>query len=165
MKMRARRTVMTALAALFLSGAPCAFAPCAFAQGVAADAKAGVKTFNAAMIKATRTMDNAALLALWEEDGTALLPNTPPIVGKAALTKFYTDVMAGLGDATMKSFEMQCLGLEISGDLATEYCTEHQVVDLGPGKPPFDGKGTMLFVLHRGRDGAWRLTREMWNAA
>jgi ketosteroid isomerase-like protein len=157
MEIRARRT---ALAALCFAGAASAGA-----QGVDTDAKAGVDAFNAVMIKATRSMDNAALLALWEEDGTALLPSTPPIVGKAALTKFYTDVMAGLGDARMKSFEMQCSGLEISGNLATEYCTEHQVVDLGAGKPPFDGKGTMLFVLHRGRDGVWRLKREMWNPA
>jgi ketosteroid isomerase-like protein len=160
MEIRARRTATVALAALCFAGAASAGA-----QGVDTDAKAGVDAFNAVMIKATRAMDNGALLALWDEDGTALLPSTPPIVGKAALTKFYTDVMAGLGDARMKSFEMQCSGLEISGNLATEYCTEHQVVDLGAGKPPFDGKGTMLFVLHRGRDGVWRLKREMWNPA
>lgn len=120
--------VITVLAALgFSTASP------AFAQRVAkADAQSGVETFNSAMIKATRAMDNAALLALWEDDGVALLPSTPPIVGKVALTKFYT---------------------------------EHQVVDLGPGKQPFDGKGTMLFVLHRGHDGVWRLKREMWNPA
>lgn len=161
METGARGMVITVLAAL-----GCSTASPAFAQRVAkADAQSGVETFNNAMTKATRAMDNAALLALWEDDGVALLPSTPPIVGKVALTKFYSDVMAGLGDAKMKSFEMQCSGLEISGDVATEYCTEHQVVDLGPGKQPFDGKGTMLFVLHRGHDGVWRLKREMWNPA
>lgn len=160
MKTTTWRPAMAVLAALSLLGAPRVFA-----QGAAADVRAGIESFNAAMIRATRAMDNAALLALWEENGTALLPSTPPIIGKAALTKFYADVMAGLGDAKMKSFEMQCSGLEISGDLATEFCTEHQVVDLGAGKPPFDGKGTMLFVLHRGRDNVWRLMREMWNPA
>jgi ketosteroid isomerase-like protein len=35
-----------------------------------------------------------------------------------------------------------------------------------PGdKPPFNGRGKMLFVLRRDLDGKWRLQREMWNQA
>ena len=71
--------------------------------------------------------------------------------------------MAQLPGARMKSFELTCTGLDISGALATEYCHEHQIVELGAGKPPFDGAGTILFVLHRGADGAWRVRREMFN--
>lgn len=38
-------------------------------------------------------------------------------------------------------------------------------MSLPAGKPPFDGWGTLLLMLHRGIDGKWRLHREMWNEA
>lgn len=160
MKMRVWCVAYAAIAALSLCGTTSLVA-----QNTAPDARAGVDAFNAALRKATLAMDNAALLTLWEEDGTALLPATPPIVGRPALAKFYADVMASLPDAKMKSFDLECSGIEIAGDFASEWCTEHQVVDLGAGKAPFDGKGTLLYVLHRGRDGVWRIRREMWNPA
>ena len=55
------------------------------ATAVAADSLAG---FNARFEDATRHMDNQALAALWEEDGITLLPETPPIVGKRAISAF-----------------------------------------------------------------------------
>lgn len=129
----------------------------------AGDARAGVEAFNRSLIDVTTRMDNAGVLALWEDDGVSLLPSTRPIAGKKALGAFLDEVNAQLPGARMRSFEMQCAGIEIAGDVASEYCDEHQVVDLGGGKPPFDGTGKMLLVLHRGADGKWRLRREMWN--
>ena len=64
----------------------------------------------------------------------------------------------------MEKFEMQCFAIEGSGDWASEWCLEHQVVRFSDGKPPFDGWGKMLFVLHK-VDGKWRIEREMWNQA
>jgi ketosteroid isomerase-like protein len=55
--------------------------------------------------------------------------------------------------------------VHISGDWASEWCTEHQIVALPSGKPPFNGYGKMLLVLRRGADGAWRIREEMWNYA
>ena len=127
------------------------------------DAAAGIATFNQRMIDATKRLDNAAVIALWEDDGVSLLPSTPPMVGKAAIRAFFDQVMAQLPGARMRSFEMTCAGLDVSGDLATEYCHEHQVVELGAGKSPINGTGTILFVLHRGAAGGWRVRREMFN--
>jgi ketosteroid isomerase-like protein len=126
------------------------------------DPSAGVDAFNRALIDATRRMDDAAVLALWADDGVSLLPGTPPVEGKPAITAFLSRVHAELPDAKMRSFEMRCSGLVVAGDTASEYCEEHQVVDLGAGKAPFDGVGRMLFALHRGSDGKWRAVREMW---
>lgn len=75
------------------------------------------------------------------------------------------DVMASHQGAKMEKFEMQCFDIAISGDWASEWCTEHQIVQLGAGKPPFIGWGKMLIVLHKGRDGTWRIKHEMWNQA
>jgi ketosteroid isomerase-like protein len=111
----------------------------------------------------TMKMDTNAILATWEDDGVSLLPSSAPLVGKAAIAAFLRDVDAQVKGAHMKSFELSCRGITISGDEATEYCEEHQVVELPDGKPPFDGRGKLLYVLHRGADGKWRIAREMWN--
>lgn len=140
--------------------------PCmATAQSDSANARAGIDVFNRALDQATRNMDNAASVALWEDDGVSLLPSTKPIVGKKALAQFYDGVMSSMPAARMLKFESRCFDVNVSGDLATEWCTEHQIVDIGAGKPLFDGRGKMLLVLHRSQDGVWRLRQEMWNQA
>ena len=133
------------------------------AQG--ADGAAGVRVFNAAMTDATRRMDNAATLALWDDAGVSLLPATAPIAGKAAIAKFFGDVTAQLKGARMESFDMSCADIEVSGAWASEWCTEHQVVSFPDGQPKFDGRGRMLLVLHRGADDRWKLRAEMWQPA
>jgi hypothetical protein len=74
------------------------------------------------------------------------------------------DVMASIPGGHMQTFESACFDIHVSGDWASEWCTEHQVVQLAGGKPPFEGWGKMLLVLHRA-GGAWRLHAEMWNQA
>jgi ketosteroid isomerase-like protein len=110
-------------------------------------------------------MDNAAMLALWADQGISLLPSTKPIVGKAEIAAFLDNATAQIKGATMEKFEMTCHDIDISADTATEWCTEHQVVLMPGGKPPFDGRGKMLLVLKRGADAKWHLFREMWNQA
>jgi ketosteroid isomerase-like protein len=134
------------------------------AQDTPATARAGIERFNKALDDATRRMDNAATLALWEDDGISLLPQAAPIVGKKALAKFLDDVMGGIAGAKMEKFELECFDVEITGTTATEWCNEHQIVQLA-GDKKFDGRGRMLLVLHRGTDGLWRMKREMWNQA
>ncbi len=129
------------------------------------DSRTGIEAFNHRLEDATRHMDSAATLALWADDGISLLPSTKPIVGKPAIAAFFKSVTDSIAGAKMKSFEMECHDIDISGDLATEWCTEHQIVELPGGKPPFDGRGKMLFVLRKSHDGNWLIEREMWNQA
>lgn len=124
---------------------------------------AGIERFNHALDSATRTMDNAALLALWDDEGISLLPQTRPIMGKGAIRTFVEGVTSQYPGARMESFTLACHDIEISGPWASEWCEEHQVVKL-PSKQ-FDGRGHMLLVLHRGADQQWRIRREMWNQA
>jgi uncharacterized protein (TIGR02246 family) len=137
----------------------------AIAQTASPASEAGIRAFNQKLEDATRRMDNAATLALWADDGISLLPSTKPIAGKPAIAAFLESITASLQGAKMQKFEMECFAIDISGNLATEWCTEHQVVQLSGGKPPFDGRGKMLLVLRKGSDGAWRMEREMWNQA
>lgn len=137
----------------------------AAAQTADTSARAGIDAFNKAFDQATRSMDNAATVALWEDDGVSLLPSAPPIVGKPAIARMMDAVVSQFPGARMEKFESACFDITISGDLASEWCTEHQIVKLAAGRPPFDGRGKMLLVLHRGADGKWRLKQEMWNQA
>jgi ketosteroid isomerase-like protein len=157
--------MIRATAVLLFAVATAATIAGARAQHAPAASYPGIDAFNRAFANATRTMNSAATLALWDEDGVSLLPSTKPIVGKAAISKFMADVMLSLRGAHMTKFESKCHDVHVSGDWGSEWCTEHQIVALGGGKPPFDGYGKMLLVLHRGAGGTWRLHEEMWNQA
>ena len=142
-------------------GAPQAMA----ANATALEEHAEIEAFNRTLDNATRRMDNAAAVALWEDDGISLLPSIKPIVGKKEIAKFIDSVTAQFPGARMEKFESACFDIVVSGDWASEWCTEHQIVKLPDGRPKFEGWGKMLLVLHRGSDGKWRLNREMWNQA
>jgi uncharacterized protein (TIGR02246 family) len=132
-------------------------------QAITEAPRTPIEAFNQKFEDATRRMDNAAIIDLWAEDGISLLPSAKPVIGRAAIAAMMNAVTAQIKGARMDKFELRCSAIEVSGDLATEWCSEHQIVILPDGKPPFDGRGKMLLVLRRGADGKWRLLREMWN--
>ena len=53
--------------------------------------------------------------------------------------------------------------IQISGDWASEWGNEHQVVQPPDGKPVIDSRGKMALVLHREASGEWKVKQEMWN--
>ena len=134
------------------------------AQAQQASARAEIESFNRAFADATHRMDNAATMTLWAENGVSLLPSMKPIQGKAAIATFIENVTASFPGAHMEHFDLECHDIEVSGDWASEWCTEHQIVRFADGRPPFDGWGKLLLVLHR-EVGRWRIRTEMWNQA
>lgn len=120
-----------------------------------------VDALNTAIADATRRMDNAASLAFWADDGISILPSAKVTRGKPAIAEYFAAVMKSIAGATMQSFDMRCFDLRTTGDLASEWCIEHQVVQLAD-KSIFDGWGKMAFVLRRNADGNWRLLQETW---
>lgn len=126
--------------------------------------QSGVATFNRAFTDAIRTMNNDAVLSLWEEDGIALLPDTKAVRGKAAMRTMLDGISSAHPKAKMEHFTNQCFDIVGSATWVSEWCLEHQVVS-EPGKPTFNSWGKLLLVLHRQASGEWRLAREMWNQA
>lgn len=122
-----------------------------------------IEAFNATFLAAHLKMDTPAILTMWAEDGVSLLPETAPMIGKPAIAKFLTGVTEQLNGWKMEKMELDFQGIEVSGDWASEWAFEHQVVRPPDDKPVFDGRGKMLLVLHREADGNWRIKREMWN--
>ena len=122
-----------------------------------------IEAFNQKFTAAHLKMDNAAIVGMWAQDGVSLLPQTEPMLGKPAIAKFMDDVVARMPGNHMRRIDIDFQGIETSGDWASEWAYEHQIVDGPEGKPPFEGYGKMLLVLHREADGNWRIAREMWN--
>ena len=123
-----------------------------------------IQAFNEKFLAAHQTMNTLAILEMWTEDGVSLLPETAPMIGKPAIAKFLGGVTARLKGWRMEKMELDFHGIEVSGDWASEWAFEHQVMKPPDAdKPAFDGRGMMLLVLHREADGSWRIKREMWN--
>lgn len=148
---------------LFGLAAAAACVSCAI-SGLSTDRdRRSVEAFNRSLSQATTRMDDSAMVALWEDDGISLLPAAAPLVGKPKIEQFLAGISAQFPHAHMQSFDLRCFDIEASGDWASEWCREHQVILLAKGRPVFDGRGKMLLVLHRGRDHVWRIHTEMWN--
>ena len=129
----------------------------------AGSSRAELDAFNKRFIAAHLRMDNAAVMSMWAEDGVSLLPTTEPMIGKETIGKFMDDVVKRMPGYHMQKIDIDFQGIEVSGDWASEWALEHQVVQPPPGKPVFDSYGKLLLVLHREADGNWRIAREMWN--
>ena len=123
-----------------------------------------IAAFNRRFTEAVLQMDDAAILGLWEDDGVSLLPGKSPVSGKKQLAQMLAEVRKAIPGAKVTLQEDDCFDADVAGDVATEWCTTHQVVDVGNGKT-WEGRGRMLLVLHRGADGRWRIRREMWQPA
>ena len=120
-----------------------------------------IDEFNTAFSDATRRMSSAASLALWADDGVSIQPSMRTINGKKNIGAYFDTVMKSIAAARMQSFQMRCFDIRTSGDLATEWCIEHQVVLLAD-LTTFDGWGKMALVLRREADGTWRMIQETW---
>jgi uncharacterized protein (TIGR02246 family) len=127
--------------------------------------KAEIEAFNEKFIAAHLAMDHPMILSFWEEDGVSLLPDTAPLVGKKAISKFVEDVVASMPGYRVTTQEIDFQDIRVMGDWAYEWGLEHQVVQGPPGKPTFDGRGKILLVLHKNAQGQWKIQQEMWNSA
>jgi ketosteroid isomerase-like protein len=135
------------------------------AQTNAPSDSSGIARLNDSLVAATRAMDNEATLRLWEDDGISLLPGMAPIMGRKSIGAFMYRVTGTLPGAHVERFDFACHNITVSGDWASEWCTEHQIIHFANGTPSFDGWGKLLFILHRSAGGSWRIRTEMWNQA
>ncbi len=157
-----KRLLLTLLALLLLT-------QIAFAQGAATPAKpsavAEIEAFNSEFTAAHQRMDNAAIIAFWEEDGVSLLPGMAPLVGKAKISEMILDIPRKYPGFRVLKQEDEFHDIQVSGDRASEWALTHQVAQPPGDKPALDIHGKMLLVLHRDKDGHWKIKQEMWNSA
>lgn len=138
----------------------------ASAFGISAiGAKDEIEAFNKRYVDMHLKMDTAAIFGTWAEDGVSLMPGEAPLVGKKAIVAWVENILAQMPGYKVVKEEIEFHDIQISGDWASEWATEHQVVQPPDGKPVIDSRGKMALVLHRGANGEWKVKQEMWNQA
>ena len=130
-----------------------------------ADARNEIDAFNKKFADLHLKMDTPKLMAMWAEDGVNLMQGEAPIFGRKTITAWVEDVLSKNPGYKVTKEEMEFHDIEVCGDWATEWATEHQIAKAPEGKPDFDGYGKMALVLHREAGGEWKIKQEMWNAS
>ncbi|MBI1750136.1 MAG: nuclear transport factor 2 family protein [Acidobacteria bacterium] len=124
-----------------------------------------IEAFNKKFVELHLKLDTAGVLALWAEDGVDLMPGEAPLIGKKTIVAWVEAIVSKMPGYEVNKEEVEFHDIQVSGDWASEWATEHQVVQPPEGKPPIEGYGKMILVLHREANGEWKIKQEMWNAA
>jgi len=133
--------------------------------GGAVSARDEVDSFNKRYWEMHLKMDTAGILGTWAEDGVSLMPGEAPLIGKKAIVTWVENILSQMPGYKVAKEELNFHDIQISGDWASEWATEHQVVQPPDGKPVIDSRGKMALVLHREVNGEWKVKQEMWNQA
>jgi uncharacterized protein (TIGR02246 family) len=124
-----------------------------------------IDAFNKRYVALHEKMDTAGIFATWAEDGVSLMPGEAPLIGKKAIVAWVENILAQMPGYKVVKEEIDFHDIQISGDWASEWGNEHQVVQPPDGKPVIDSRGKMALVLHRESSGEWKVKQEMWNQA
>jgi uncharacterized protein (TIGR02246 family) len=104
--------------------------------------------------------DHASVAAHYAEDAAVLPPDAARVDGRANIQDFWKGAMeGGVSDLKLKAVEV-----EGSGDLAYEV---GEVTFAAPDKTGARTIATEKYVVvwKKGKDGAWRLYRDIWNSS
>ena len=97
-----------------------------------------IEAFNKRYVELHLKMDTAGILALWAEDGVDLMPGDAPMSGKKKITAWLEDILAKMPGYKVLKQEMEFHDIHVCGEWASEWATEHQVVQPPEGKPPVE---------------------------
>ncbi|HEY6945378.1 MAG TPA: nuclear transport factor 2 family protein [Candidatus Acidoferrum sp.] len=129
------------------------------------DARSEIDAFNKKFTELHLKMDTPGIMAMWAEDGVDLMQGEAPIVGRKTITAWVENVLSKNPGYNVTKEEMEFHDIQVCGEWATEWATEHQIAQAPEGKPNFVGYGKMALVLHREPSGDWKIKQEMWNAS
>jgi len=128
-----------------------------------AEARIEIDAFNKKFTELHLKMDTPGIMAMWAEDGVDLMQGEATLGGRK--TAWVEEILSKMPGYKVTKEEMEFHDIQVCGDWATEWATEHQVAQAPEGKPNFEGYGKMALVLHREANGEWKIKQEMWNAS
>jgi uncharacterized protein (TIGR02246 family) len=103
-------------------------------------------------VEASNQGDADALASLYADDAVLLPPDHEPVRGRAAIGEFWRQ-------GTDEGLEVTTLTVEVDGGLG--YLVGRYHLPATDEEPADSGKYVMC--LKRQRDGAWKLTADIWN--
>src|SRR6266576_4837823 len=106
-----------------------------------------IAAFNKRYVELHLKMDTAGILALWAEDGVDLMPGAAAMIGRQKISAWAEDIVAKLPGYKVVKQEMEFHDIHVCGDWASEWATEHQVVQPPADKPSIESYGKMALVL------------------
>ena len=124
-----------------------------------------IEAFNKRYVELHEKMDTPGILALWEEDGVDLMPGEAALIGRKKISAWVENILSKMPGYKVMKQEMEFHDIHVCGEWASEWATEHQVVQPPDGKPVIESYGKMALVLHRQANGEWKVQQEMWNGA
>jgi len=154
-------------AGLLLLFAPAALAingPKAAQSNVERSARHAVQALNQKEEEACSRMDNWESGELWADDGVDLIEGLKPMVGKAAILKWYDSLTTLMRGAKMEYCTVDWRKIKIQGEWAWEWAITRQKIDLPAPQKPIESNGKMLLILKRQADGEWKIELESWNS-
>src|SRR6266571_2382041 len=108
-----------------------------------------IEAFNKRYVELHLKMDTAGILALWTEDGVDLMPGDAAMVGQKKISAWVEEIVAKMPGYEVMKQDMAFHDIHVCGEWASEWATEHQVVQPPERKPPVETYGKMALVLHR----------------
>ncbi|HVJ29276.1 MAG TPA: nuclear transport factor 2 family protein [Gammaproteobacteria bacterium] len=153
--MKTMSVLVTTLAVLLAAGCSTKTQP-TFADDLAA-----ITGFNERYLAAINNEDIAALSALTTDGHIMLVPNSAPVVGKAA-----NDAMNGGAFARYEFSETwQPVETVIDGDLAFQRGTFTTIATPRGDGDRLEVNGSFMRIYQRQANGDWRMTRDMFNSS
>jgi len=133
-------------------------------SGAQAQDREGIAAVQKGIIAASMAFDVNAMLDQWTDDGVLLAPRHEPVVGKAALRKFFREKKDQYANYDMLAYEERWDEVMVVGDYAYQWGTVSYRMK-PPGASEFGGAVHALRILKHEEDGGWRVARAIWNEA
>ncbi len=122
-----------------------------------------VKAANKERAAALAAGDLDKFLKAYEDDAVWMPPHAPEIIGKEVAAALMKPI---LDQVSLETFTKDSEHLPAGPDWIAE--RGHYVTTITPKKPgakPREEGGNFLLLWHKGADGAWRISWEMWTDA
>jgi uncharacterized protein (TIGR02246 family) len=125
-----------------------------------ADDQQDIRNLTEDWLEAVRTKNISRLTDMVTDDAIFLPPGLPAIRGKLAVEAMYNSFFPQFSSVEQR---VSIEEVEVAGDWAFAWGTEHFTVLPKAGGPPIQMEGKGMSILRRQADGAWKFARGINN--